>query len=61
LICTQLIESKDDDKYCTAVADTAEEAGKLVATGFEYVCTQRMECSLENENNTCTNIVFGKV
>ena len=35
LIYTQLVEFEDDDKYCTAVADSVEEANKLLEAGFE--------------------------
>lgn len=38
LTYTQLIGFKNDD-YHSATAKTAEEAKKLVETGFEYVCT----------------------
>jgi hypothetical protein len=39
LIYTQLVEFEDDDKYCTAVADSVEEARKLLEVGFEFICT----------------------
>jgi hypothetical protein len=39
LIYTQLVEFEDDDKYCTAIANSVEEARRLLETGFEYVCT----------------------
>jgi hypothetical protein len=37
----QSIESEDDDKHCTAVANNVEEARKLLETGFEYVCSHK--------------------
>lgn len=43
LIYTQLVELEGDDKYCTAVADSVEEAKKLLEVGFEYICTHRDE------------------
>jgi hypothetical protein len=39
LVYTQQVEFEDDDKYCTAVADSVQEARQLLETGFEYVCT----------------------
>ena len=39
LIYTQLVEFEDDDKYCTATADSVEEARKLLEAGFEYIRT----------------------
>jgi integrase len=41
LIYTQLVEFEEDDKYCTATADSVEEAEKLLSVGFEYVCQHR--------------------
>jgi integrase len=38
LIYTQLIECEENDQYCTAVADSVEDAQKLISMGFEYVC-----------------------
>jgi len=38
LIYTQLIGFRNDG-YHSVTAKTAEEAKKLVGTGFEYVCT----------------------
>jgi integrase len=43
LIYTQLVEFEDDDKYCTAVANSVQEARQLLETGFEYVCTHKDE------------------
>jgi integrase len=39
LIYTQLVEFEEDDKYCTAIADSIQEARQLLETGFEYVCS----------------------
>jgi len=39
LIYTQLVEFEEDDKYCTAVANSVQEARQLLETGFEYVCS----------------------
>ena len=39
LIYTQLVEFEDDDKYCTAVADSVEQARQLLETGFEFICS----------------------
>jgi 2-keto-3-deoxy-L-rhamnonate aldolase RhmA len=41
LIYTQLVEFEENDKYCTAVAKTIEDAQELLSVGFEYVCTYR--------------------
>lgn len=38
LIYTQLITMENDD-YHSAVAESVQEARKLVEDGFEYVCT----------------------
>ena len=38
LIYTQLIGFQDDE-YVSKVAKTADEAKRLVESGFEYVCT----------------------
>jgi integrase len=38
LIYTQLIDFKDDEFVCKAVA-TSKEAEQLIEAGFEYVCT----------------------
>jgi len=38
LIYAQLIQFEGDD-FHSAVAETVEEAKKLVEAGFEYVCT----------------------
>jgi len=35
---TQLI-SFESDEYHSATAETLEDAGKIVETGFEYICT----------------------
>jgi hypothetical protein len=43
LIYTQLVEFEDDDKYCTATADSVEEARKLLEVGFEFVCSHNGE------------------
>jgi hypothetical protein len=37
LVYTQLINFESDE-YHSAVAETVEEAGKLLEEGFEYVC-----------------------
>jgi hypothetical protein len=39
LIYTQLVEFEEDDKYCTATADSVEEARKLIEVGFEFICS----------------------
>jgi len=39
LIYTHLLDSEEDDKYCTAAANNVEEAQKLISMGFEYVCS----------------------
>ena len=39
LIYTHLLDSEEDDKYCTAVARNVEAAQNLISLGFEYVCT----------------------
>jgi len=41
LIYTQLVEFEEDDKYCTATAESVEEARKLLEIGFEYICTHK--------------------
>jgi hypothetical protein len=38
LVYTQLAHFKNHD-YVSKVAKTADEAGKLIESGFEYVCT----------------------
>ena len=38
LVYTHLIECGDDE-YVSKVARNAEEAGKLIEVGYEYVCT----------------------
>jgi len=38
LIYTQLVGFREDE-YHSVAAKTAEEAGKLIEIGFEYVCT----------------------
>jgi len=38
LLYTQLVSFEGDD-FHSAVAETVEEAQKLIETGFEYVCT----------------------
>ena len=43
LICTQLVEFEDGDKYCTAVASNVQDARRLLETGFEYVCSHKDE------------------
>ena len=50
LIYTQLVGFEDDDKYCTAVANSVQDARKLLETGFEYVCSIRIRCCSEKEN-----------
>jgi 2-keto-3-deoxy-L-rhamnonate aldolase RhmA len=37
------VEFEEDDKYCTAVANSVQDARKLLETGFEYVCTHKDE------------------
>ena len=39
MLYTQLVEFEEDDKYCTATADSVEEARKLLEVGFEFICT----------------------
>jgi integrase len=43
LIYTQLVEFEENDKYCTAIANSVQEARQLLETGFEYVCTHKDE------------------
>jgi 2-keto-3-deoxy-L-rhamnonate aldolase RhmA len=43
LIYTQLVEFEEDDKYCTATADSVEEARKLLEVGYEFVCSHNDE------------------
>jgi hypothetical protein len=38
LLYTQLVNFESDE-YHSAVAETIEEAQKLIEAGFEYVCT----------------------
>jgi hypothetical protein len=38
LIYTQLLEFEADE-YCSTVANSVEEAQKLIEAGFEYVCS----------------------
>ncbi len=40
LIYTQLVEFEDDDKYCTATAQSVEEARALLEAGFEFVVSK---------------------
>jgi site-specific recombinase XerC len=39
-IYTQLVEFEQDE-HQSAMANTVDEAKKLIESGFEYVCTQR--------------------
>lgn len=38
LVYTHLVDF-GNDKYVSKIANSAEEAGKLVESGYEYVCT----------------------
>ena len=39
MIYTHLISFEEDDEYDTAVALNVDEARKLMAVNFDYVCT----------------------
>jgi hypothetical protein len=53
LIYTHLVEFEEDDKYCTATADSVEEARKLFEVGFEFICTYRNVMLFRKRNSGC--------